>query len=175
MHRLTRHLRGPLVAAAALALSGGAVLAARPTVVDAPPAVADPGLRRASEASGKTLPARPDAVAPAPADGDGAHDVDDEAPEPVDEAEAAADAEPVTGEGERPQNHGWFVSEAAKGATPTGFDHHGQYVSEIAGGDDGKPEAATAAADRGGAAEAAKARKAEKPTKGDRVAKAGKN
>ncbi len=141
MHRLTRHLRSLLVAAAGLALSGGAVFA----------------------------------VAPVPVDGDDADDIDDEAPEPVDEADPAADADPAAGEGERPPNHGWFVSEAAKGPTPAGFDNHGQHVSEVARGDDGKPEAATPAADRGSAAEAATARKADKPAKAAKPAKAEKS
>ena len=169
MHRLTRHLRGLLVAAAAVVLSGGAALAARPTDVDAPPAAADPGLSRASEVSGKTLPARPEAPeAPALPIADEEGEADEAALEPDQEGEPAAD-------GERPQNHGWFVSEAAKTDTPAGFDNHGEYVSEVARGDDGKPEGATAAGERGSAgAEAAKAAKANaaKPGKPE---KAGRN
>jgi hypothetical protein len=163
-HRLTRHLRGLLVALATLVLTTGVVLAARPASVEAPAAPAADGLTRASEAAGKTVPVRPDVPAVSEADED--EDVDESVPE-ADEAEKAAD--PTVGEGERPQNHGWFVSEAAKAATPEGFDSHGAYVSEIARGDEGKPEATTAGRESGSAkAEAAKARKA------DRVAMAAK-
>ena len=159
MHRLTRHLRGLLVALATLVLTTGVVLAARPASVEAPPAAAGDGLTRASEAAGKTVPVRREAPAAPEADED--EDVDESVPE-ADEEDAA---EPAVGE--RPQNHGWFVSEAAKAVTPEGFDNHGAYVSEIARGDDGKPEAATAARRVGSAkAEAAKARKADRAPKG---------
>ena len=63
VHRLTRHLRGLLVALAALVLTAGAVLAARPASVEAPPDAAGDGLTRASEAAGKTVPVRPEAPA----------------------------------------------------------------------------------------------------------------
>jgi hypothetical protein len=43
--------------------------------------------------------------------------------------------------GERPQNHGWFVSQAAHDKTSTGADH-GKAVSEVARGNAGKPSAA---------------------------------
>jgi hypothetical protein len=156
VHRLTRHLRGLLVALATLALSAGVVLAARPTSVEAPPAAAADGLATATEASGKTVPAR--AENPAAPETDEDDDADQAAPE-VDEGEGADPA----AQGERPQNHGWFVSQAAKGATPESADNHGQFVSGIARGDDGKPEAATAAGERGAAAAAAgKANKAAK-------------
>lgn len=155
MHRPTRQLRGLLVALATLALSAGVVLAARPTSVEAPAATAADGLTIASEASGKTVPVRAEEPA--------LPEVDEDADEDVPEVDEEPDGEPSIGEGERPQNHGWFVSEAAKAATPEGFDDHGQYVSEIARGDDGKPEAATTASEKGAAAaEAAKARKADK-------------
>jgi hypothetical protein len=160
VHRLTRHLRGLLVALATLVLTTGVVLAARPASVEAPPAAAGDGLTRASEAAGKTVPVRPEAPAAPEADED--EDADESVPE-ADDEEAAA--EPAAGE--RPQNHGWFVSEAAKAATPEGFDNHGAYVSEIARGDEGKPEAATAAREAGSAkAEAAKARNADRAPKG---------
>ena len=163
MHRLTRHLRGLLVALATLALTTGVVLAARPASVEAPAAAAADGLTRASDAAGKTVPVRREVPAVPEVDGDEDEDVDESVPE-ADEADEAAD--PTVGEGERPQNHGWFVSQAAKAATPEGFDNHGAYVSEIARGDEGKPEAATAAREAGSAnAEAAKARKADKAPK----------
>ena len=162
MHRLTRHLRGLLVALATLVVTTGVVLAARPASVEAPPAAAGDGLTRASEAAGKTVPVRPGAPAAPAGDEDDDEDVDESVPE-ADEETAAA--EPAVRE--RPQNHGWFVSEAAKAATPEGFDNRGAYVSEIARGDEGKPEAATAARASGSAkAEAAKARKADRAPKG---------
>ena len=161
MHRLTRHVRGLLVALAALAISAGVVLAARPASVEAPAAAAGDGLDRASEAAGKVLPVRPEAPAVPGADED--EDADESVPDADDEDE---DADATADEGERPQNHGWFVSQAAKAATPASADSHGAYVSEIARGDDGKPEAATAARERGAAAaDAAKARKAARTTK----------
>ena len=164
MHRLTRHLRGLLVALATLALSAGVVIAARPTSVDAPPAAAADGLSTATEASGKSVPVR--AEGPAAPDVDQEQDADQAAPE----VDAEADAAPAAA-GERPQNHGWFVSEAAKGATPESADNHGQYVSEIARSDAGKPEAATAARERGAAASAAG--KANKPAKAAKAPKGG--
>lgn len=152
MQQITRHLRGLLVALATLALSAGVVLAARPASVEAPAAAAGDGLDRASDAAVKVVPVGPEAPA---------------APE-VDEGEEPV--EPTVGEGERPQNHGWFVSAAAKGATPEAFKNHGAYVSEIAHGDDGKPDAATAARARGTeAADAAKARKADRTGKASRA------
>ena len=161
MHRITRHLRGLLVALATLALSAGVVLAARPASVEAPAAAAGDGLDRASEAAGKIVPVQPEAPAVPEADED--EDLDESVPD----ADEDEDADPTVGDGERPQNHGWFVSEAAKAPTPAGFDNHGAYVSEIAQGDDGKPEAATAARGTGSAvADAAKARKADKTAKG---------
>ena len=110
MHRLTRHLRGLLVALATLALSAGVVLAARPTSVEAPPAAAADGLSVAAEAAGKTVPVRAEQETLPEAD----EDADEDAPE-VDEDAART---PTDAAGERPQNHGWFVSQAAKGATP---------------------------------------------------------
>jgi hypothetical protein len=160
VHRLTRHLRGLLVALATLALSAGVVLAARPASVEAPAAAAGDGLTRASEAAGKIVPVQPEAPAVPEADED--EDVDESVPD-AEEEDGDADASA----GERPQNHGWFVSQAATGATPESADNHGVYVSEIAQGDDGKPEAATATRETGAAAaDAAKTRKADKAAKG---------
>jgi len=156
VHRLTRHLRGLLVALASLALSAGVVVAARPASVDAPPAAAADGLSTATEASGKSVPVR--AEEPAAPEVDEDEDGDQVAPEVDEENEAAPAAA-----GERPQNHGWFVSEAAKGATPASADNHGKSVSEIARSDAGKPEAATAARETGAAAAAAA--HANKPTR----------
>ena len=161
MHRITRHLRGLLMALAVLALTAGVVLAARPASVEAPAAAAGDGLDRASQAAGKVVPVRPEA--PVVPGADENEDVDDNVPDADEEEE---DADPTVGEGERPQNHGWVVSQAATGATPESADNHGAYVSEVAQGDEGKPEAATAARETGAAAaDAAKARKADKTAK----------
>ncbi len=43
--------------------------------------------------------------------------------------------------GERPHNHGWFVSQVATDHSTTGRAH-GEAVSAVARGDDGKPDAA---------------------------------
>ena len=43
--------------------------------------------------------------------------------------------------GERPHNHGWFVSQIARDHSTTGRAH-GEAVSEAARGDEGKPAAA---------------------------------
>ena len=160
MYRNTRYLRGLLVALATLALSAGMVLAARPASVEAPPAAAPPpaadhGLSTASEAAGKTVPVREDGAA--------VPDADEDAPD----ADDAPDAGGAAANPDRPQNHGWFVSQAAKGATPEAATNHGQHVSEVARGDDGKPDSATAAAERG--ASAAAAAKAAKPAKGPKA------
>lgn len=43
--------------------------------------------------------------------------------------------------GERPQNHGWFVSQAARDHSTTGRAH-GEAVSAVARGSQGKPDKA---------------------------------
>jgi len=43
--------------------------------------------------------------------------------------------------GERPQNHGWFVSQAAHDKSTSGADH-GRAVSAVARGNSGKPDSA---------------------------------
>ena len=43
--------------------------------------------------------------------------------------------------GERPENHGFFVSQAARDHSTTG-KAHGEAVSAVARGDDGKPDSA---------------------------------
>ena len=119
MIRFTRHFRGLL---AALALSAGAVLAgqsAAPTSIPSAAAGglehAAAGLKRASDASGKTVPVA------APDENSGADEDADES-EPAEDQSAA----------EHPDNHGADVSAAAQTATPDGFDNHGQYVRSIA-------------------------------------------
>lgn len=158
MHRITPHLRGLLVALAALAISAGVALAARPASIEAPAAAAGDGLTRASEAADQIVPVQPEN--PVVPDADEDEEVDESI---LDADEEAEDADPSAGEGERPQNHGWFVSQAATGATPESATNHGVYVSEIARGDDGRPEAATAVSERGAAAaDVARAAKAAK-------------
>jgi hypothetical protein len=158
VHRFTRHLRGLLVALATLALSAGVVLAARPATVEAPPAQAADGLKIAAEASGQTVPVGVDATPATNADED--QDEDTEAPK----VEAGADSDSAANAAERPQNHGWFVSQAAQATAPASTaatpGSHGLAVSTIARSDVGKPDAATAAA----AATATKPAKSPKAT-----------
>jgi hypothetical protein len=101
------------------------------------PDAASGGLATAAEAAGKTVPVG----APAPA-----------AQPPA--AEENVEAAEETG-GERPENHGWFVSQAAQGETPAEFRNHGEYVSSIARGDAGKPDAGKPEAAAAGLEEAA--------------------
>jgi hypothetical protein len=159
VHRLTRHLRGLLVALAALALSAGVVLAARPTSVEAPPAAAGDGLSTATQASGQDVPVRAaEEGLPEPDEDEDTDQVDPEVDEDADADQAAS--------AERPQNHGWFVSEAAKGATPATAANHGAFVAGVARGDAGKPATATAASERGAATAAAAKTKAKGPKTG---------
>jgi len=128
MDRTRRHIRSLLVASGLLLLTAGLA------VGHELPAAADEGLGTASEAAGKTVPVRPDARA-APA-------------APV--VEGAEDAAPAAAE--RKPNHGLSVSEAANAETPDGFDNHGEYVSSVARGDAGKPEASAGGQDKAAAA-----------------------
>lgn len=155
MHRL----RGLLIALAVLAISAGAVLAGLPQ------AAAD-GLARASEASGKIVPARP-AAEPTVEEPDEDIDEDEDTDEETDE------------DADRPDNHGAVVSEAAQGETPAGWRNHGAYVSAVARGlaepgDEAPPEAVA----NGGrmpkpdaAAKSDKAAKPDKPAKPDQPGK----
>jgi hypothetical protein len=147
MTRLTRSARGLLVAIAALALTGGAVLAARSL-----PLVATPGTQHAGDVSGRTVPANEAAGARGTNETPDA----DETPEPQDtpEAKDSAEADDATSNADRPHNHGWEVSQAANGDTPDGFDNHGDYVSSIARSDAGKPDAAATGADKSAAGKA---------------------
>ena len=144
MNRLTRTARGLLVAIAALALTGGAVLAARSL-----PSAATPGVQPAASVSGRTIPANVGAPAAAPNGTPEANDTPDQAETPD-----AEDKDETAGNADRPHNHGWFVSQAANADTPAGFDNHGAYVSSIARGDDGKPDSAATGADHGAAGKA---------------------
>jgi hypothetical protein len=141
--RLTRSARGLLVALAALALTGGAVFAARSL-----PSAAATGTQHASTVSGKTVPLTQVAGAPNASSKPDA----DESAEPS-EAPDTESSDSATN-ASRPQNHGWFVSQAANGATPAGTDNHGAFVSSVAQGSQGKPAAATAGADKSAAGKA---------------------
>ncbi len=135
MYRLSKHLRGLLVAIAALALSAGVVFASRPTAAPAngPDGVSTPVV--ADDRSDE--PNVPDADDDQEEDGE-----DGEDGETAPDVDLEPDAEdPDAESSERAQNHGWFVSEAAHQATPDGYKNHGEYVSEVARGDDGKPKA----------------------------------
>jgi hypothetical protein len=131
---ITRHARGLLVALAVLALSAGAALAghADPSTGSMPDA-ARPGLDRATEASGKTVPVA------APAAG---ADQDEDAADAQDESTDTNEA-PAAAPAEHPDNHGATVSAAAQTATPAGFDNHGQYVRSIATANHGQQVSAS--------------------------------
>lgn len=137
MTGLARSARGLLVAVAALVLTGGAVLAAHSL-----PSQATTGTQHASTVSGQNVPAvehgTPDA---------------EDTPEPA-ETPDAEDHGDATANPDRPQNHGWTVSQAAQGDTPAGFDNHGAYVSSIAKGDVGKGAAGTTGATNSAAGKA---------------------
>jgi hypothetical protein len=160
VHRLTRHLRGLLVAIATLALSAGVVLAAHPagghqaaaTGVSPATEVTDPTVGADEDEDAPDVDEDEDAEAPEVGDDEDAdEDEDSEAPE----ADQGVGGGSQAGSQERAQNHGWFVSAAAKGATPATSATHGEFVSAIAQSDLGKPAAANAA--KAGKAKAPKA------------------
>ncbi len=81
----------------------------------------------------------PDTVgAPDPADETTAEDQDttEDTAEDTTDDQATSDSA-----GDRPQNHGWFVSQVATDHSTTG-KAHGKAVSEVAKSDQGKPAAA---------------------------------
>jgi hypothetical protein len=96
------------------------------------PTAATPGLDRAAEAAGKTVPVRPVAAPAAGADLDRG-------------ASESVDAAPLD-TAEHPDNHGSAVSTAASAETPTGFDNHGQYVKSVATDNHGHATAAESVA-----------------------------
>ena len=114
MYRLSKHLRGLLVAIAALALSAGVVFASRPTAAPAngPDGVSTPVV--ADDRSDE--PNVPDADDDQEEDGEDGED-GETAPDVDPEPDAV---DPDAERSERAQNHGWFVSEAAHQATPDG-------------------------------------------------------
>jgi hypothetical protein len=145
MTRLLRASRGMLVAVAVLALTAGIALAGRtiPSSHQMPDAAA-PGLQRAAEAAGKTVPV---AAAGHDLNADGTEAAETEAPETeAPETDAPKEAAPVSAPapppGTHPDNHGADVSAAAKTQTPAGFDNHGQYVRSIATANHGQTVAA---------------------------------
>lgn len=125
MTRLSHPIRGLLVAITALTLTAGAVFAARSL-----PSATTPAADHAAGADpvGGTIPAA------APNGTPEVGETPDKAEPPDTEDDAGA------GNADRPRNHGWFVSQAANGDTPAGFDRHGAYVSSIARSDQGKPD-----------------------------------
>ncbi|MGV3758494.1 MAG: hypothetical protein ACO1PW_02995, partial [Actinomycetota bacterium] len=85
--------------------------------------------------------------------------------------------DPELDEGERPQNHGWYVSEATKTCPESGRER-GECISEVAKSDLGKPHADDEAEGADGddeptvdataeAGPAEKPAKAAKPSKGN--------
>ncbi|MEO6207172.1 MAG: hypothetical protein ABIP77_04380 [Candidatus Limnocylindrales bacterium] len=128
MQNLKRHLRGLMVAIAALSISASAVFAASAHTQGGSADAAAAGLDNAAKAASKvSLSSRP------------AKSVDDA--DDADEETTEVGSESVS----HPLNHGWYVSQAAKMVTPAGFDNHGAYVSSIARGVAGKPTTATTA------------------------------
>lgn len=108
-----------LAALAALALSAGVVLGANP------PEAATDGLTKAADRSGMTVPPSPPPGLQGPAATPS--DEETEEPEPTESPEPAEN-------GDRPDNHGAVVSQAAQGETPEGWRNHGAYVSAVARG-----------------------------------------
>lgn len=146
---LKHHLRGLLVAVAALSISASAVFAATAHSGNGPADAASDGLKRAAEKTESIIPNGPDQTVKDADD----EDTDVETIESVTAGDKATKATKATKAvkavkaADRPVNHGWYVSLAAKAATPAGFDSHGAYVSSIAKGDLGKPTSATSATD----------------------------
>ena len=139
MARTIRRFRAVFVALTALAISAGAVFAAR-----ALPPAAQAGLDRAADASGRTVPARtaPAEQPEAPAtegpeieepgtQEPGSDKPENEEPEAPDEGGAA-------------ESHGAIVSAAAQADTPDGYRNHGAYVSEVARQNKGRERSAEA-------------------------------
>ncbi len=137
-----RYTRGVLVAFAALALTAGVTFAAREMA---------PAASVASAPANVTI--NVDDEADQDVDENQDQDVDQDVDENVDENqdEDVDQDEDVNDDGtteedggdakaEHPLNHGAYVSAAAHADTPEGFDNHGQWVSSIAKGTDGKTD-----------------------------------
>src|SRR5436190_23572141 len=122
-HPKTRTIALVSGAIAALGLSASAAFA-----FSALPSAAGPGLERGSDASGKTLPARPDSVgAPTLPDQAAANGSDeDTSTEDTATEDAAPDAGAPT------DTHGAAVSAVAKAPDTTSDSNHGADVSAVA-------------------------------------------
>lgn len=139
MNLCIRYARGVLVAFAALALTAGVTFAAREMApaasVAAAPANATVNVDE--EEVDQEVDQDQDEV-----DENQDEDVDEE--DAVDQDEDLNDDETVDEDeganADHPLNHGAFVSAAAHADTPEGFDNHGQWVSSIAKGTDGKTD-----------------------------------
>ena len=116
--------RSLIVAILTLIFAAGVAAAGRPDAATAP------GLERASDASGKTVPLK-DADA---SEGDEAS--------PESQPETAPTVTDATAN-EHPENHGKYVSEAAQSETPEGCANHGAWVRLFAHSDLGKPGSET--------------------------------
>ena len=140
MTRFMRASRGILVAVAILGLTAGIAFAGRADPAShSMPDAAGPGLQRAADAAGKTVPVAAPAVG---ADRDASGSDADKAAE--DEASDGDTGAPVSdAAAEHPANHGADVSAAAQTETPTGFDNHGQYVRSVATANHGQEVAAS--------------------------------
>ena len=124
-----------IAAATGALVLGGAVAAAAVTTPDA----ADDGLTNASERTGFELPASQENH-PTGEDhpGGGPEEADDI--ESLEEEELEPE-EQLHGEGERPENHGFVVSELATNSELTGRER-GQAIADVAQSDAGKPDQA---------------------------------
>jgi len=140
VNRLTRHARGVLVAIAALVLTAGVAVAARPSTAPAPPAAASSGLERAAEAAGKAVPVAVPVDLPEQPTGD--EDADEPGGDNAPDADESGAGDAPAGPAEHPDNHGAAVSAAAQGPTPESAENHGQFVRSVATANHGQDVAA---------------------------------
>jgi hypothetical protein len=118
----TRRLRSLLIALAVLALSATAALAGRTVLTTPHSQVATQGQGGDQQAEESESPDPSESEAPEASD----------APESPDPSDAGSTDTTDSPTGVHPDNHGKLVSEAARSATPGGFDNHGAYVRTIA-------------------------------------------
>ncbi len=142
MTRFVRYARGLMVALAALALTAGVTFAARGIAPAASVATAPTDVT--VNVDEEDVDPEVDQNEDEDADQDEDEDADQDEDDDVDQDEDIDQDEDVDqdedGKSDRPLNHGAYVSEAAHADTPEGFDNHGQWVSSIAKGSDGKPD-----------------------------------
>jgi hypothetical protein len=117
---------------AALTLSGSVVTASTPAQPAEFAATAHAAARCGSDQDTATEAAMP----PKPSKGKA-----DQVHGKPDAQEQGDQDETESGDHERKQNHGWYVSQAAHDQSVTGRDH-GQAVADVARGNAGKPETA---------------------------------